>query len=340
MADFDIFNPKISRVAKGIEGKLVLVHSDERKLGKTLQATRMPKPFYLRFEQGINAISNVPYAELNNWSDFKKVNKQLTNPKTIEQARETYSTIILDTCDVAIKWCEKYVCATQGVTRLNDGNSGYGLWKEMENEWFEEITKLSNAGYCVYFISHSTPVKRIDPNTNEEYEQMSPKGDKRTIDLIVDLVDIIGYVKSNGIDENGDIIPSSIYFANTKEFQAGSRFTFMPRVLKEFTAENFQEAIKKAIEMEEKESGLKGLTFDEKLKQETFKVWTHEEILEEIKKYFVAMSKEYKDEVSDCIYKYINEDLKLSETTKKQLPQLEMVLYDLQDLAKDKGIEV
>ena len=35
MGDFDIFNPKISRVIAGIESKTLLWHSAERKLGKT-----------------------------------------------------------------------------------------------------------------------------------------------------------------------------------------------------------------------------------------------------------------------------------------------------------------
>ena len=45
----DIFSPSISTVSNGIEGKLILLHSNERKLGKTAQAVRFPKPYYLRF---------------------------------------------------------------------------------------------------------------------------------------------------------------------------------------------------------------------------------------------------------------------------------------------------
>ena len=62
--DFDIFNPPKTKVVAGVEGKTILVYSAERKLGKTLQASRMPKPFYLRFEQGANAIPDMPYAPL------------------------------------------------------------------------------------------------------------------------------------------------------------------------------------------------------------------------------------------------------------------------------------
>lgn len=46
MTTIDIFNPQISKVAKGLEGKMILVYGDNS-TGKTKQATRMKKPFYL-----------------------------------------------------------------------------------------------------------------------------------------------------------------------------------------------------------------------------------------------------------------------------------------------------
>ena len=43
---FDIFSPFISKIADGMEGKVILVYGGNS-TGKTKQATRMPKPFYL-----------------------------------------------------------------------------------------------------------------------------------------------------------------------------------------------------------------------------------------------------------------------------------------------------
>ena len=339
-ADFDIFNPTVTKVIKGIEGKMILVHSKERKVGKTYQGTRMPKPYYLRFEQGVNAIDGLPYAPLNSWADFKKVNKQLTNPKTLEEAKKRYETIIFDTVDVAIKWCEQYVCATQGVNRLNDGNSGYGLWKEYENEWFREINKLTNAGYTLYFISHSEESKMHDIITGEEYIQLVPKGDKRTIDVVLDLVDFIGYVKSNGFDEEGNEIPSSIYFTNTKEFQAGSRFTKMPKVVTPFTAENLQNAIIKAVEDEEAETGNKGVTLSEarEIEHSAKKEWVYEDLLAEVKRIGAILYKSCREDVEDVMQEVLNQT-SLDGITKKQMPQLEVLLDDLQSLAEEKNIE-
>ena len=95
MNELDIFNPQVSTVAKGLEGKVILVYGGNN-LGKTKQATRMKKPFYLPFEAGLNAIPGVPYCPITKWSDFIKINKQLTDPATVEKAREMYSTIIFD----------------------------------------------------------------------------------------------------------------------------------------------------------------------------------------------------------------------------------------------------
>lgn len=329
--EIDIFNPQVSVVSKGIEGKLILIHSNERKLGKTMQATRFPKPYYLRFEQGINAISGLPFAPLTKWSDFKKVRKQLTNPKTIEQAKAMYSTIIVDSLDVAIKWCDKYVCGMQGVERLNDGNSGYGLWKEYENEWFNEWSPLINAGYAVIFISHSEVRKMKDPKTGEEYEQLYPKGDKRTIDLIVDAVDFIGYVKSNGFDEEGNPQMSSIYFKACPEFLAGSRFKYMPVEITPFTAENVQEAITKAIETEEKESGFTSVSYEQKKNTEKINTPSYEEAMETVKPLYKKMFAKDKTATTEIVEKYLGEGNKISETTEKQLEQVLMIIEEFEE---------
>lgn len=336
MADvLDIFNPAISVVSKDFKGKLLLIHSNERKLGKTLQATRFPKPYYLRFEQGINAISGLSYAPLTKWSDFKKIRKQLTNPKTIDKAQETYQTLIVDTTDVAIRWCDKYVCGMQGVDRLNDGNSGYGLWSEYANEWFNEWNPLLNAGYTIIFIAHSEIRKQIDPKTGTEYEQWVPKGDKRTIDLIVDAADLIGYVKSNGYDDEGNPQLSSIFFQNCPQFLAGTRFKYMPSEITPFTAENVQEAMRKAVEMEEQESGAKAVSYSEKVANDTFEEMTYDEAIAAVKPLFKKMMEKDKVLTSEIIEKYLGEGVKISDTNEKQLEQVLMIIDDFKEALEE-----
>ncbi|MGL4453133.1 MAG: ATP-binding protein [Sarcina sp.] len=328
--EFDIFNPLVTKVVKGIEGKLILIHSDGVKCGKTTVGSQLPKPYYLRFEQGANAINNMPYAPLNSWSDFKKVNKQLTNPKTLEQARAAYTTIIVDTTDVAIRWCTDYICNINGVARINDGNGGYGLWKEFADEWFREFSKLANAGFCVYFIAHSESREKIDGLTGVTYNQMYPKGCKRTIDIIVEMVDFIGYVKPNGIDDNGTIIPSSCYWAETSEYKAGSRFP-MPPVMKEFSAFNLEKAIEYAVKLKEQQDGVKAITNEERKSMEKSEM-TYDELINEIKPIVQKLWTVKQQDVKDIIENYLGFGAKITDAKQSQLLQLEMILFDLQDL--------
>lgn len=339
MTELNIFSPTVSVVSRGIEGKTILIHSNERKLGKTAQAVRFPKPYYLRFEQGINAIAGIPYAALTKWSDFKKIRKQLTNPKTIEQAKSLYQTIIIDTTDVAIKWCEKYVCGMQGVERLNDGNSGFGLWKEYENEWFNEFNTLLNSGYTLVFIAHSESRKFNNPVTGEEYEQLYPKGDKRTIDLIIDAADLIGYVKSNGFDEEGKPQMSSVYFTACPEFLAGSRFTYMPIEITPFTAEGVQEALVEAIKQEEESTGVAAVDYTAFKAASTVDSLTYEEAIEKVKPMFkdiVARDKMNKTSIAtDIVEKYLGAGGKISQTTDKQIEQIIMIIEEFEEILEE-----
>lgn len=153
----DIFNPQVSVVAKGLEGKVITIYGSNN-LGKTKQSTRMKKPLYLPFEKGLNAIAGVKFMAINSWADFKKVNKQLT--KNAEKAKETYQTIIVDEVDAFAKYATRYVCEQYDVERIKDGNDGFGLWKEYETEVWEEINKLISVGFTVIFIAHAAEDKK------------------------------------------------------------------------------------------------------------------------------------------------------------------------------------
>ncbi|MBQ0143234.1 MAG: AAA family ATPase [Prevotellaceae bacterium] len=339
MADFKI---RKTKVIAGIEGKMMLIHSNSVKCGKTTVGSQMPKPLYLRLEQGANAIDGMDYVALENWADLKKLSKWLTSKrpqkmeidgKEVEDVLSNiYTTIIFDTFDVAIRWCTKYVCQQYGVNRLKDGNDGFGLWAEYANEWFDVINPILNAGYFIYGISHSEIRKIKDGRTGQEVEKFAPKGDKRTIDLVIETVDFIGYVKSNGVDDNGKVVPSSIYFAETDEYLAGSRFEYMPSEIKVFSAENIQNAIKEAVMKKEQETGNKAITFTEKKESEKRVQKSYEELIEEATKYGRMAWKNNSEEAQEILDRNLFAGAKITDATKKQIPQLEMIVFELKEL--------
>lgn len=266
-----IFNPTISVVPEGLEGKVILIYGGNA-LGKTKQATRMSKPYVLAFEKGLNAIPGIAYRNITKWSDFKKDNKELTG-KDVKKAREYYDTIIFDTVDAAALMNEKYVAGQHGATDIASGNGGYGLWKNLESEFYEQISLLTGAGFTVVFIGHA--------ERDKDTEQMNPKGDKRSMGIVRDIADIIIYLKSNGTDEEGNVIPSTGYVRETPEYFARSRFDLMPNVIDPFTAENLEKAIKIGIQRE-KEAGGTTVSYDEFVEQNTGETLVFSELKERI----------------------------------------------------------
>ena len=74
----DIFNPQISVLSYDLSGKTLLVYGSNR-VGKTKQLVSLPKPYYLAFEAGINAIAGVPFLSMRKWSDFVSFVKQASH---------------------------------------------------------------------------------------------------------------------------------------------------------------------------------------------------------------------------------------------------------------------
>lgn len=322
----DIFNPQVSVVAKGLEGKRIMIYGSNN-LGKTKQATRMKKPFYLPFEKGVNAISGVPFVPINSWADFKKVNKQLTSPATVEKAKELYNTIIFDEVEASAKYCQRYINGLYGVSRIKDGNDGFGLWKEYETEYWEEINKLTGAGYTIIFIAHKTE--------NKDGFVM-PKGDKRALEPIVDNCDIVVYVKSNGVDENGKVINSSGYLAQTDEFFARSRFDYIDTYIENFTAENLETVVIEAIKRQEEAEGITAVSFNEqKAAFESEKI-DFNELMEKVGKAgekFIEADKA--DLLVEIVEKHLGKGKKVSECTKGQIEVVSVIYDDLIDTIKE-----
>jgi hypothetical protein len=330
----DIFNPVISTVSHDMAGKTILVYGSNR-TGKTKQLTRLPKPYYLAFEKGINGIAGIPFAPIQKWSDFVKINKQLTNPKTLEQAKQLYQTIVFDTAQAAGLMCEDFICQQYGVNRIKDGNNGYGLYREYATEFAKQINLLTSVGYTIAFISHEATRDFTDEN-GEEYTKIYPAGDKRVIDPICDLVDIIAYASVNGLDEEGNEIKSSLYMVNTKKYHAGSRFDYLPPYLKEFTAENLQNAIAEAIKKQEEADGIKTVDYAQFQKQYKTESLSFEQLQEKIRDIAIKLNEADRvEEYKDIVESHLGIGARVSEATKKQIQQMELILADLEMLDID-----
>jgi len=324
MTTFDIFNPQISTVAKGLEGKAILIYGSNS-TGKTKQATRMKKPFYLGFEDGIRAIAGIPFLAINRWGDFKKINKQLTDPKNIDKAKEMYSTIIFDEVFTAAKYCQDFLCRKHGVETIGDGNNGYGLWTEYANEFWGELDKLLKSGFTLAFIGH----EQLDKDSGK----IVPKGDVRSMALIRDNCDLIIRLTSNGVDENGRVIKSTAWTAETDEYFARSRFDYMDTVIPEFTAESLEKAVAMAIERQEEAEGITAVSYDEQRESMTSEVLDFDKLKDQVNEIGSQLAENGQlDELLDLVEKHLGKGNKVAEAKPHQAEVLSLLLDDLKEL--------
>jgi GTPase SAR1 family protein len=102
----DILNLQPNKVSRDMRGYSVLMYGTP-KSGKTTTASKFPNALLVAFEKGYSAIPNVLAAPVNSWNEFRQLLKQLEKP----EAKAKYSTIVVDTADIAYDYCVKYICA-------------------------------------------------------------------------------------------------------------------------------------------------------------------------------------------------------------------------------------
>jgi len=328
----DIFNPQKTVIAKGLEGKSFLIYGSNS-LGKTAQCVRMSKPFVIATESGLNATVGVAYNRVNTWADFKKLVKQFTSKATVDKARELYDTIIIDELYASALLCQDYIQTVIGGGALTLGDTVDGgkvnLYQAYEKEFFKMVNTLLSCNYTVVFIGHE----------QEKDGKMYPKGDKRSVDPVKDFVDYVIYLKSNGVDDEGRVVPSSAYLAETDTFFARSRFDTTPTYLPVWSAEALEEAVNIGIAGKEKESGVKADSYEEQKAQNTSVSYDYDEVmdqLQEVGQRFAGAGK--MDELTEIVEETLGRGKKVSECTKKQLDAMVIILDNLQDRANELGI--
>lgn len=334
----DIFNPQISVVAKGLSGKCLTIYSGNSR-GKTYVATHLSKPFIIACESGLNALNGVKYNRVNNWADMKKIVKQFTSKATYEKARELYDTIVIDEMYAASIFCQDFVMATygDGAMTLSDSNDPRkNLYQLYEKEFFRLVNALLSCDYTVVFIGH----EQQDSKTG----YISPKGDRRCVQPILDNSDFVIYLTSNGVDEEGKVNLSTAHFAEGKTkdgqpFFARSRFTHCATELTPFTAEGLEKVVKDAIEAEEKASGVKAVDYEVQKEQNISVKRDFDEVMEEVQAAGEKLAEAgHMEELLEIVENTLGTGKKVSECTKKQLDAVLIILDDLNDKIAELGL--
>ena len=292
------------------------------KIGKTEFCAQSDKALILSTEIGTNAQSGVRALPIQKYADFKLVLRQLEKP----EAKQMYSTICIDTIGILYDLCEQFVCQQNGVSKIGDVPYGGG-YSQTSKEFENCLRKITMMGYGLIMTCH---LKEI---TDDDGKGIGYKPDlnNRCLKIVNGLADIIGVITQTWNDKGES--ERWIQTRATPTIMAGSRYKFLePRI--PFGFHELEDAVGKAIDMEEKNGGLvtdeapkiqeENLDFNA-LMSEAREIWTS--------KVNSAQTDEDKEAIVRAMSKKVEmvfgRKLKLSEVTEDQVSLLFLAVMDL-----------
>lgn len=179
-------------------------------VGKSVLASRMSKPLFLDFEGGLNYIDCERTPQITDLDDFYTMLGELYRAKTRE-----YDTLVIDSVDWLVR---KTVEQAAGISArnleetLNRSNGGYGNGKQvLENhirtKLLPTLVLLNKKGYGICLIAHAERKTMMDAE-GVNSEQITPKIDVNTMNVFVEWVDNVFYLKKNGSGERTLVLES------------------------------------------------------------------------------------------------------------------------------------
>lgn len=335
MAKIDLLNLEETGMNGSLAGQKALLYGGNS-LGKTFQASKMPKPLLLMTEAGANGVK-CKKLPVNKWATFKDIVKQLTDEKTLDQMKEQYFTIIIDTLENLVGLSEQAVCSEFGVRDLSEitgKQNGYSIYRK---DFKSQVNKLCSCGYFVLFIDHEEIVELEDPITGGKYNFVQPKGSgniKSSTRFVRDMCDFTFFVHGGETDENGDAIPSSLLCKQTRHAFARSRYAIQTFV-KPFTAKNMEDAIIKAIEKSANDEGANLSDWKPDTSDYTAQDW-----IDMISPYYKAIYKKDSEKAKAIVENELGAGAKVSKATDEQKMELENIYNQMVTHACDMGLVV
>lgn len=210
----------------------------------------MSKGLLVAFEKGYSALDGIHAVDIEEWEDFQDLVEELVDDKD----DISYEVLGFDTIDILIKLATQYVVAKQSIadkkryTAINDIGWGKG-YELLENEIAEQIGKLDQAGYSLFFITHDKD-KTMTTREGLEYDKTVISAGGRGGDYFRNSADLIVFIELTKEVENGKQVDKRyIYFRGDADMEAGSRFKHAPTRV-EYSTENYINAIEDAIRKE------------------------------------------------------------------------------------------
>ena len=321
MAAIDIFNIPENVISRDLKGRFLCIYGPE-KVGKSTFGAKLPRPLFCNFEVGTNYLPVRP-VNIDKWSTFKQVLRQLENPK----AHDHYDTVVIDTVSEAYAACEQFICAQNAVQRIGEIPYGRG-YADTKREFESALRKITMLGFGLCCICHAEK-KTIPGPDDSTIDTMQPAMPSRAADVVNRMVDIIAYIDQR-FDENGESVRRFIT-RRTPTVLAGSRLPYLDPVIP-FSYEDLIDAIGRAIDKQEAEDGVKvvdtaehqqteQLDFD-KLREEASVLWGN----------LVGKDPANAERILKKAEMIFGRKIKLSEITEDQVDLMNLIVIEMRDM--------
>ena len=210
-------------------------------------------------------------------------------------------------------------------------NLGYSSTKK---EFEDALRKVTMLGFGLCCICHAEKKNIPGPN-DTTIETVQPAMPSRAADIVNRMVDLIAYIDQR-FDENGNSIRRFIT-RRTPNVLAGSRLPYLDPVIP-FSYEDLIDAIGRAID---KQAEADGITVVDSKEKEAVEVLNFKDVREKAFKLWeklVGIGENANEEMARTILKkaeiIFGHPVKLSEVTEDQCDLLQLVVLEMEDLAK------
>lgn len=330
MAVLDLKTLQPNKVSKDISSYTTLLFG-QPKVGKSRLAAEFPNPIFFATEPTQTTIPGAYIVPVTKWSELKQYLRQLRD----NSLKETFSTVVIDTVDLASTYAEKYICQREGVESIKDIAWGAG-YKMVENEFRDTLFSIRQEGYGLVLISHVTSSTFTREDGTEYNENIPALPDKRTRGVVENLADIYAYahmVKS----ANGEYERVLTLRAVDPTTPAGSHFKYMPEsVPLDYNA--LSKALADAIDKEEQELGGQFFTKD-KHSLVTESKLDFDELMAEFDEMISklqevaggAFGTKWAPRITETVAKYLGKGKKITECTQDQVDMVNLIVEDLKE---------
>ena len=294
-------------------------------MGKTTLASQAGSALILAYERGYNALPGVYAQDITSWGDTRASLRELKKP----EVKAKFQAVVVDTIDIAGTFCEKYVCAQNGVDRIGEIPYGNG-WTLMKREFDEVFRTIAQLGYAVFFISHDKD-KEFKRKDGTSYNQTIPSCPTSFNEIAKNMADIYAYAEK--YEENGQARVRLILRSIDNSVDTGCRFKYIvPET--EMSYQALCKALNDAIDKEAQETNNMYVT-NERTNYAVKETLDYNELIANFNamagKLMAANAEYYSPRITFIIEKYLGKGAKIADSTLAQVELIDQVNAETQE---------